>query len=76
MNKAYKHYSVSELCKALDVSVSTYYYQPVEPDSEQERMVVDIKMAFEDSDQTYGKRRLRQDLQNQGHLWALLKCVH
>ena len=67
MNKAYKNYSVSELCKVLEVSASTYYYQPVEPDSEQERMVVAMKVAFEDSDQNYGKRRLRQELQNQGH---------
>lgn len=73
MNKAYKNYSVSELCKALDVSASTYYYQPVEPDSEQERMVVAMKVAFEDSDQTYGKRRLRQELQNQGHCVGVAK---
>ena len=73
MNKAYKDYSVSELCKALNVSVSTYYYQPIEPDIEEERMVVAMKTVFDDSEQTYGKRRIRQELENQGYKVGIAK---
>ena len=73
MNKAYKDYSISELCKALDVSASTYYYPPIKSDIEEERVVVALKTAFEDSDQTYGKRRLRQALHKQGHTVGITK---
>lgn len=73
MNKAHKDYSVSELCKVLDVSASTYYYRPVELSLEEERMVVDIKTAFEASHQTYGKRRLTQELRDQGYTVGIAK---
>ena len=73
MNKAHQEYSVSELCNALDVSASTYYYQPVESCLEEERMVVNMKTAFEDSHQTYGKRRLMHELQKKGHTVGIVK---
>lgn len=73
MNKAYREYSVSELCAALNVSESTYYYKPVEPSVEEERMVVEMKTIFEGSHQTYGKRRLTHALQNTGHIVGVAK---
>jgi len=63
MNKAYRDYGVSELCRVLGVGASTYYYQPVARSLEEERMVVDMKAVFEKSHHTYGKRRLRHALQ-------------
>lgn len=73
MNKAYPGYSVSELCQALGVSVSTYYYQPVEPDLDEERMVVELKTGFKTSHETYGKRRLTHYLQNKGYAVGISK---
>ena len=73
MNKAHKDYTVSELCRVLEVSASTYYYKPVESHIHEERMILAMKTAFEDSNQTYGKRRLRQELQNQGYTVGITK---
>jgi len=48
MNKAFKSYSVSELCKIFDVSSSTYYYKPVQPSPEDLCLEAALKKSFED----------------------------
>jgi len=73
MNKAYRDYGVSELCRVLGVGASTYYYQPVARSLEEERMVVDMKAVFEKSHHTYGKRRLRHALQSKGYSVGIAK---
>ena len=73
MNKAHKDYGVSELCQVLGVSASTYYYQPVAPSLEEERMIVEMKAVFEESHHTYGKRRLQHALQSKGYRVGIAK---
>ena len=66
MSKAFNLYSVSELCKIFDVSLSTYYYKPVQPSPEDLSLEAALKESFENSKQTYGKRRLHVELNNKG----------
>lgn len=73
MNKVHKDYRVSELCRVLGVSASTYYYQPVAPSLEEKRMIVDMTIVFEESHHTYGKRRLQSALQSKGYSVGIAK---
>lgn len=67
MNKAYSYYRVSELCSVLGVSPSTYYYKPAPVSLNEERLRLDAKLEFAESNQTYGKRRLSKALCNKGY---------
>ncbi|MEV2236451.1 IS3 family transposase [Streptomyces phaeochromogenes] len=64
-------YSVEFMCRRLDVSKSGYYNWRGRPESattqRREELKLLIKKAFEDSDSTYGYRRVRAQL----HRWGL-----
>ena len=58
LKKANADYTITELCRILEVSMSSYYYKPVKPD-EQEQVLLDlIESISEDSGNTYGRRRI------------------
>jgi transposase InsO family protein len=57
-------YSVSELCEALDVPASSYYYRPVGLSPEDRGVIERIKTISLASGHTYGKRRIRAELQS------------
>ena len=74
MNKAHNQFSVSELCCTLEVSPSTYYYKSSSTESPKEiQMENDLLKAFEDSYETYGKRRLLIEMHNKGYSIGITK---
>ena len=75
MKKAYPDYSVCELCEVLGVPASSYYYQPVEPSSEEVALLTEIRFIFNDSGQTYGKRRIQAELISRGYQIGLFKIA-
>lgn len=66
MIKANAHkYSVSAMCRVLQVNRSTYYYEAKSKPDESE-LVSDIKEIFESSRHNYGTRKIKKELENQG----------
>jgi putative transposase len=63
------------MCEALDVSRGGYYAWLKRPPSAHERRDEELREAirrsFEDSDRTYGARRVRRDLRAWGHLCGI-----
>lgn len=75
MKKVYPNYRVSELCSAFHVSPSSYYYQRV-PTSPVEQILLGlIKQASDNSGNSYGKRRIRAELVDQGYPLGLCKTA-
>jgi len=68
-------YSVEFMCDRLDVSKSGYYNWRGRPESataqRREELKLLIKKAFEDSDSTYGYRRIHAQLRRWGHTAGL-----
>jgi len=66
------HYRVERLCRLLDVSRSGYYGWRGRSESvrgkRHRRLTRRIERFFLDSDQTYGARRIRGDLQDAGEV--------
>jgi len=56
IKKANPHFKIIELCDALSMPVSSYYYQIKEKplDAEKERIIVAIKAITEETQSTYG----------------------
>ncbi len=65
------HYSVSELCKVLEVSRSGYYawtrMEPSERARHSERLVCEIRVIHQRSEQRYGSPRVHAELRAHGH---------
>jgi transposase InsO family protein len=63
-------FSVSRMCRVFDVSRSGFYDWLSRPESARKQadrqLTEDIKQVFEDSRQTYGTRRIQDDLDQQG----------
>ena len=63
-------FSVSRMCRIFEVSRSGFYEGLSRPESARKqadrRLTGDIQQAFEDSRQTYGTRRIQDDLDKQG----------
>lgn len=63
-------FSVSRMCRVFDVSRSGFYEWVSRPESARKQadrqLTEDLKQIFEDSRQTYGTRRIRDDLDQQG----------
>jgi putative transposase len=66
-----KKYTIATMCAWLDVSTSGYYEWRDRPDSvtTQRRQFLEllVKKAFEESDETYGHRRVHAQLARWGH---------
>ena len=67
MKKAKVDYSAQEICSAFKLPVSSYYYQAVGLSSKDKRMIVSIKAISESVSNTYGKRRMKLDLEAEGY---------
>ncbi len=75
MKKANVDYTITELCRILEVSMSSYYYEPVKPD-EQEQVLLDvIESIVEDSGNTYGRRRIHAELNARDHTIGVYKTA-
>lgn len=63
-------FSVSRMCRVFNVSRSGFYDWLSRPESARKQadrqLTEDIKQVFEDSRQTYGTRRIQDDLDQQG----------
>lgn len=58
-------YSVSAMCRVLQVNRSTYYYEACKKKDESE-LVSDITEIFKNSRNNYGTRKIKKELENQG----------
>lgn len=58
-------YSISALCKCLDIARSTYYYEVKQPKDES-GLEVKISKAFYENRQVYGSRKIQKELARQG----------
>ena len=69
MNKACKQYKTKELCQLLKLPRSSYYYQIKDSlvDDNTSTMIKFIKQTAIEVGHTYGKRRMRVSLNNQGY---------
>jgi transposase InsO family protein len=75
LKKANADYTITELCRILEVSMSSYYYEPVKPD-EQEQVLLDlIESIAEDSGNTYGRRRIHAELNARDHTIGVYKTA-
>ncbi len=59
-------YSVSAMCKVLDIPRSTYYYES-KPKKNETQLVSDIIEIFRQSYNNYGTRKIKQELKKLGH---------
>ncbi len=72
MKKAYLNFSVSELCRVLDVPVSSFYYKKCGKTNDMQ-LRHQIRVIASESNHTYGKRRIQQELIEQNVSVSLYK---
>lgn len=72
---AHPEYTVCELCRVFELSLSSYYYQITYRPMSQEKqeMINQLKLTAEDTNNSYGKRRMQAELQNKGHCIGVYK---
>ncbi len=75
MKKEYIKYSVTELCGAFNVSMSSYYYKSVLPNLDDINIITMIKAISNESRNSYGKRRIQAELNGLGHEVGLHKTA-
>ena len=68
VKKANPGYTLTELCTLFQIKQSTYYYQQNTQtmDNKTIQLLVNIKAISAESENTYGKRRIRKELQAMG----------
>ena len=59
-------YSVSAMCKVLQLSRSTYYYEAKQKESEN-ILEAPIMKIFKDSRSNYGARKIKIELEKEGY---------
>jgi len=57
-------YSVSAMCKCLNIARSTYYYESAMKNDESE-IENEIKKIFQENYNVYGTRKIKKELHNQ-----------
>lgn len=67
MKKANYGYSIEELCRVFSLSVSSYYYKPKNKLQANAQLVIKVKEISMLSEETYGKRRICNALNNEGY---------
>ncbi len=76
MKKANPTYKTLALCRAFHLPLSSYYYHQNQEDSEVEKTIMDeIKALAIDHQHTYGKRRMKESLNNKGVEIGLCKTA-
>jgi len=73
MKKAIPDYKITELCRLFEISMSSYYYRPVTPSLADIELMLLIKSISVSSGNTYGKRRIGVELNEQGNDIGLYK---
>lgn len=74
MKKAYPNYTVSELCRVLKLSSSSFYYKKINRRSDI-KLRHQIRVISSESNHTYGKRRIREELVDKGVTVSLYKVA-
>lgn len=59
-------YSVSAMCKVLNLSRSTYYYESKAKNKDESQLIADIVEIFRRSRNNYGTRKIKQELNKMG----------
>lgn len=77
MKKAEENYTINELCRLFGLSLSTYYYQLKQsaPSTQSQQLVTEIQKIAEETDDTYGKRRMKVELNNRGFIVGIYKTA-
>ena len=77
MKKAEENYTINELCRLFGLSLSTYYYQLKQsaPSTQSQQLVTEIQKIAEETDETYGKRRMKVELNNRGFIVGVYKTA-
>ncbi len=65
MKKAYPQLTVSELCRALDIESSSYYFIP-KGEKKNSQLEDQISLIAKEFHYTYGKRRIKNELTKKG----------
>ena len=60
------NYSISAICRVLEMSKSSFYYQ--EKNIDDSKLIKEIKKIFEISRETYGTRKIKQELYKNGFI--------
>jgi transposase InsO family protein len=76
MKKAFPEFSVTELCNVFGVFGSSFYYKAKTPSVEDEALNVLVKLIFNESGYTYGKRRIQAELLSMGCHLGLYKIAN
>jgi len=67
VKKANPQYKTSELCEIFQLSISTHYYHLNQEISDSEQLIIkEIKAIAIDLRYAYGKRRMKEELNNKG----------
>jgi hypothetical protein len=75
MKKAHKKYSVTELYRVFNVSMSSYYYKLMPPNLIDINLITMINSFSHESRNSYGKRRIQAELNGRGHTIGLHKTA-
>jgi len=77
MKKADNSYTLEELCRLFELSLSTYYYQinHLTCSVISQQIMAEMQIVSEATDQTYGKRRMKTELENRGFTIGLYKTA-
>jgi putative transposase len=77
MKEAEDNYTLDELCRLFGLSLSTYYYQIHHSTCSiiSQQIVTEIQMIADETDQTYGKRRMKVELENRGFTIGVYKTA-
>lgn len=65
---AHPYYTIKELCRVFDISLSTYFEQIKDkPIAEEKKKIISIiKQTAKETKNSYGKRRMKKRLNNHG----------
>jgi len=77
VKEADNRYTLSELCRLFGLSLSTHYYQVSHSSCNEhsQKIVTEIQVIAKETDDTYGKRRMKTELENRGFTIGLHKTA-
>ena len=77
MKEADDNYTIDELCRLFDLSLSTFYYQVKHASCSvvSQKIITEIQVIAEEVDQTYGRRRMKVELENRGFSIGVYKTA-
>lgn len=60
-------YSVIDMCRVFNLCISSYYYKPINVSDKYSKEITKIKDISRNSKNTYGKRRIHDELKDNGY---------